>query len=61
MKKITSAGGIIIRYNPHKQILLTIYTHITGLGFPKGICDKASMLESRTKPWPINIVKPFYT
>lgn len=36
MYKVISAGGIVIRNNPNKQILLTIYTHIKGLGFPKG-------------------------
>lgn len=36
MNKIISAGGIVVRNNPNKQILLTIYTHIKGLGFPKG-------------------------
>ncbi len=36
MKKVISAGGIVIRNNPNKQILLTIFTNIKGLGFPKG-------------------------
>lgn len=45
MKKVTSAGGIIIRHNPHKQILLTIYTHIQGLGFPKGHVEEGETFE----------------
>lgn len=46
MKKVVSAGGIITRNNPQKQILLTIYTHIKGLGFPKGHVEKDEDLES---------------
>lgn len=36
MKKVISAGGIVVREKPNKQILLTIFTHIEGLGYPKG-------------------------
>lgn len=36
MNKVISAGGIVIRNSPNKQILLTIFTHIKGLGFAKG-------------------------
>ncbi len=45
MKKVTSAGGIVIRYKPSKQILLTIYTHIKGLGFPKGHVEEGESPE----------------
>ena len=45
MNKVISAGGIIIRNNPRKQILLTIYTHINGLGFPKGHVEKGETFE----------------
>ena len=40
-----SAGGIVIRDNPNKQILLTIFTHIKGLGFPKGHVEAGETLE----------------
>ncbi len=46
MKKVTSAGGIVVRNNPNKQILLTIYTHIKGLGFPKGHVETGETLEA---------------
>jgi 8-oxo-dGTP pyrophosphatase MutT (NUDIX family) len=45
MKKVTSAGGIVIRDNPNKQILLTIFTHIKGLGFPKGHVGEGETFE----------------
>lgn len=45
MKKVISAGGIVVRNNPNKQILLTIYTHIKGLGFPKGHVEQGETLE----------------
>ncbi|HET7098802.1 MAG TPA: NUDIX domain-containing protein [Patescibacteria group bacterium] len=45
MKKIISAGGIIVRDNPNKQILLMIFTHIKGLGFPKGHVKTGESLE----------------
>lgn len=45
MNKVTSAGGIVISNNPNKQILLTIYTHIKGLGFPKGHVEKSETYE----------------
>lgn len=45
MKKVISAGGIVIRNNPNKQILLMIYTHIKGLGFPKGHVEEGETLE----------------
>ncbi len=45
MNKVISAGGIIFRNNPNKQILLTIYTHIKGLGFAKGHIEKGESLE----------------
>lgn len=45
MKKVTSAGGIVVRNNPNKQILLTIYTHIKGLGFPKGHVEEGETFE----------------
>lgn len=45
MKKVVSAGGIVIREKPTKQILLTIFTHIRGLGFPKGHVGEGETLE----------------
>lgn len=45
MNKVISAGGIVIRNNPDKQILLTIYTHIKGLGFPKGHAEEGETFE----------------
>lgn len=45
MKKVISAGGLVIRNNPNKQILLTIYTHIKGLGFPKGHVEDGETFE----------------
>ncbi|EKE04812.1 MAG: NUDIX hydrolase [uncultured bacterium] len=45
MQKVISAGGIVIRNNPNKQILLTIYTHINGLGFPKGHVEEGETFE----------------
>lgn len=45
MRKVISAGGIVVRNNPNKQILLTIFTHIKGLGFPKGHVEKGETLE----------------
>lgn len=45
MKKVISAGGIVVRNNPNKQILLTIYTHINGLGFPKGHVEEGETFE----------------
>jgi 8-oxo-dGTP pyrophosphatase MutT (NUDIX family) len=45
MKKVTSAGGVVVRNNTNKQILLTIYTHIKGLGFPKGHVEKGETFE----------------
>mgnify|MGYP001568125617 CR=1 FL=1 len=45
MQKVTSAGGIVVRNNPNKQILLTIFTHIKGLGFPKGHVEKGETFE----------------
>lgn len=44
-RKVTSAGGIVVRNNPNKQILLTIYTHIKGLGFPKGHVEDSETFE----------------
>jgi 8-oxo-dGTP pyrophosphatase MutT (NUDIX family) len=48
MNKVISAGGIIVRNNPNKQILLTIFTHIKGLGFPKGHVEKGETFEATT-------------
>ncbi len=45
MKKVISAGGIVVRNNPNKQILLMIYTHIKGLGFPKGHVEAGETFE----------------
>ncbi len=45
MNKVISAGGIVVRNNPNKQILLTIFTHIKGLGFPKGHIEESETLE----------------
>lgn len=45
MNKVISAGGIIVRHNPNKQILLTIYTHIKGLGFPKGHVEEGETFD----------------
>lgn len=45
MKKVISAGGIVVRNNPNKQILLTIYTHIKGLGFSKGHVEAGETFE----------------
>lgn len=45
MNKVISAGGIVTRNNPSKQILLTIYTHIRGLGFPKGHVEFGETIE----------------
>lgn len=45
MNKVISAGGIVIRNNPNKQILLTIFTHIKGLGFPKGHVEEGETFE----------------
>lgn len=45
MKKVISAGGIVVRNNPNKQVLLTIYTHINGLGFPKGHVEFGETIE----------------
>lgn len=45
MNKVISAGGIVVRSNPNKQILLTIYTHIKGLGFPKGHVEEGETFE----------------
>lgn len=46
MRKVISAGGIVIRGdNINKKILLTIYTHIKGLGFPKGHVEKGETFE----------------
>ena len=45
MNKVISAGGIVTRNSPNKQILLTIYTHIKGLGFPKGHVEAGETFE----------------
>lgn len=45
MKKVISAGGIIVKNNPNKQILLTVYTHIKGLGFAKGHVEDGETFE----------------
>lgn len=45
MQKVISAGGIVVRNSPNKQILLTIFTHINGLGFPKGHIEKDETFE----------------
>jgi diadenosine hexaphosphate hydrolase (ATP-forming) len=45
MRKVISAGGVVTRNNPNKQILLTIYTHINGLGFPKGHVEEGETFE----------------
>ena len=45
MNKVISAGGIVVRNNPNKQILLTIFTHIKGLGFPKGHVEAGEAFE----------------
>lgn len=45
MKKVVSSGGIVVRNNPNKQILLTIFTHIKGLGFPKGHVEFGETIE----------------
>lgn len=44
-RKVISAGGIVTRNNPNKQILLTIFTHIKGLGFPKGHVEAGETFE----------------
>lgn len=46
MNKVISAGGIIVRDNPNKQILLTIYTHIHGLGLPKGHVEEGETVDA---------------
>lgn len=46
MNKVISAGGIVTRNNPNKQILLTIFTHIKGLGFPKGHVEEGETFET---------------
>jgi 8-oxo-dGTP pyrophosphatase MutT (NUDIX family) len=46
MNKVISAGGIVVRNNPEKQILLTIFTHIKGLGFPKGHVEEGETFEA---------------
>lgn len=48
MNKVISAGGIVVRNNPNKQILLTIFTHIKGLGFAKGHVEKGETYEETT-------------
>lgn len=45
MKKVIPAGGIIVRNNPKKQILLTVFRHIEGLGFAKGHVENAETFE----------------
>ncbi len=45
MRKVISSGGIVVRNNPNKQILLTIFTHIKGLGFSKGHVEAGETLE----------------
>jgi ADP-ribose pyrophosphatase YjhB (NUDIX family) len=45
MNKVISAGGIVVRNNPNKQILLTIFTHIKGLSFAKGHVEKGETYE----------------
>lgn len=45
MNKVISAGGIVVRNNPNKQILLTIFTHIKGLGFAKGHVEDGETFE----------------
>lgn len=45
LKKVISAGGIVVRNNPNKQILLTIFTHINGLGFAKGHVEEGETYE----------------
>lgn len=44
MNKVISAGGIVVRNNPNKQVLLTIFTHIKGLGFPKGHVEEGETI-----------------
>jgi len=44
-RKVISEGGIVTRKNPNKQILLTIFTHIKGLGFPKGHVEEGETFE----------------
>lgn len=46
MNKVISAGGIVIRNSPNKQILLTIFTHIKGLGFPKGHVEEGETIKA---------------
>jgi ADP-ribose pyrophosphatase YjhB (NUDIX family) len=48
MNKVISAGGIVVRNNPNKQIILTIFTHINGLGFAKGHVEKGETYEQTT-------------
>lgn len=45
MNKVISAGGIVVRNNPNKQILLTVFTHIKGLGFAKGHVEESETYE----------------
>ena len=45
MNKVVSAGGVVIRNDPNRQILLTIFTHIKGLGFPKGHVESNETIE----------------
>lgn len=45
MNKVISAGGILVRNNPEKQILLTIFKHIQGLGFAKGHVEKGETIQ----------------
>lgn len=45
MKKVVSAGGIIVRKNTTNEILLVIHTYSEGLGFPKGHVEDNETLE----------------
>ena len=46
MSNVTSAGGIVVRNNPTKQILLIKFFNNTGLSFPKGHVELNESLES---------------
>lgn len=45
MNKAISAGGLVVRNNPDKQILLIKFPDNNGLGFPKGHVEKGETVE----------------
>lgn len=45
MVKTVTAGGIVVRNNPDKQILLIKFSDNTGLGIPKGHVEENETLE----------------